>query len=102
MIEAACPSILFTLLRVCDSFGFTPSLYAGLDHHLRKRRALRFWLSQLPGNQRLCYFLHAAIPAVKPEALPLAHFGLFRPSPGSVNLDFSVAQRPQNLRIAIF
>jgi hypothetical protein len=40
MIETGRPSTLFTLLRVCDSFGVTPEqLLAGFGHHLRKRRA---------------------------------------------------------------
>jgi hypothetical protein len=39
MIEAGRPITVFTMLRVCETFGIPPEeLVAGLSHHLRKRK----------------------------------------------------------------
>ncbi len=39
MIEAGRPVTVTTLLRICETFNLTlEQLFAGLSHHLRKRR----------------------------------------------------------------
>jgi hypothetical protein len=39
MIEAGRPMTMFTILRICEAFNLTlEHLFAGLSHHLRKRR----------------------------------------------------------------
>jgi DNA-binding XRE family transcriptional regulator len=39
MIEAGRPMNVFTLLRICEAFDLSAEeLFAGLSHHLRKRR----------------------------------------------------------------